>query len=157
MHHWLQQPQDLVSARPNKTFRDRQTPCRHAGRHGYCKKAHASAGMLQMCSRLLFTGMQIGTVWLPSASLPNTSSTCPLCRTASPSWLQVPCWLISSKRRMRCGMLTPAGLTVHQPMTVHTHKLTGCTHTRTLNMVLRFCCFVRCAHTLQSICFTACA
>ena len=62
--------------------------------------------MSQTCSRPLFTGVQLGTVSLPLAFLPSTSSTCQLCRTASPSWLQVPCWLISSNRRMRCGRLT---------------------------------------------------
>ena len=62
--------------------------------------------MSQTCSLPLFTGVQLGTVLLPLAFLPSTSSTCPLCRTASPSWLQVPCWLMSSNRRMRCGRLT---------------------------------------------------
>lgn len=141
MHHWLQQPRDLVSARPKKTSRDRQTPRRKAGRHQCCSKPHARAGMSQACSRLLFIGMQIDAVLLPSASLPNTSSTCRLCRTASPSWLQVPCWLMLSNRRMRCGRLKGCRFDGTPPYD-GTHAGSDWLYAHT-SKVLSFCCILQ--------------
>ncbi len=156
MHHWLQQPRDLVSARPNKTSRDWQTPRRKAGRHQCCNKPHARAGMSQACSRLLFIGMQIDAVLLPSASLPNTSSTCRLCRTASPSWLQVPCWLMLSNRRMRCGRLTACRFD-GTPTYDGTHAGSDWLYAHTERpRCSASVAFFSCAHTLQSIQSTAC-